>query len=289
VLQERFRRDLPGQSVKASKLDAHAPAQHSSFDAASANQKFVRAKEVSGMTDIVAHSVVGQAGGLTYWQAGESCCDETWEAAYERFETREQQIRKFLDRCRHLGLDRLPRTSSVVELFCGHGNGLEALSRLGFEQLEGVDLSANLLARYRGPARVYVGDCRQLKFAEKSKDLVIVQGGLHHLPSLPGDLEQVLSAIHRVLRPRGSIALVEPWMTPFLRLVHAVCRQRPARRMWPKLDALAVMIEREETTYEAWLSRPAMIRQLLERFFEPELCQVSFGKILFVGHPRANA
>jgi SAM-dependent methyltransferase len=242
------------------------------------------------MTDIVVRAgIAAQAGGLTYWQAGEHCCDETWEAAYERFETREQQIRKFLDRCRRLGIDRLPRTSSVVELFCGHGNGLEALARLGFEHLEGVDLSANLLARYRGPARVYVGDCRHLKFDEKSKDLIIVQGGLHHLPSLPDDLEQVLSAIHRVLKPQGSIALVEPWMTPFLRFVHAVCRQRPARRIWPKLDALATMIEREQTTYEAWLSQSAMIRKLLERFFESDMCHISFGKIVFVGHPRANA
>jgi SAM-dependent methyltransferase len=236
------------------------------------------------MTELVA-----RASGLTYWQAGESCCDKTWESAYERFETREQQIHKFLSRCRRLGIDGLGRTSSVVELFCGHGNGLEALARLGFENLEGVDLSATLVARYRGPARVYVGDCRHLKFDDQSKDLVIVQGGLHHLPSLPDDLEQVLAAIHRVLKPGGSIALVEPWLTPFLRFVHAVCRQRPARRIWPKLDALAVMIEREQTTYEAWLSQPAMIRRLLEKYFESELCQISLGKIVFVGHPRVNA
>lgn len=242
------------------------------------------------MTDIVARTgIAAQASGLTYWKAGESCCDETWEDAYERFETREQQIGKFLSRCRRLGLDRLPRTSSVVELFCGHGNGLEALARLGLEHLEGVDLSATLLARYRGPARVYVGDCRQLKFEDQSKDLIIVQGGLHHLPSLPDDLEQVLSAIHRVLKPLGSIALVEPWLTPFLRFVHAVCRQKPARRMWPKLDALATMIDREQTTYEAWLSQPAMIRRLLEKYFDPALCHISFGKIVFLGHPRANA
>jgi SAM-dependent methyltransferase len=241
------------------------------------------------MTDIVVRtSIAAPAGGLTYWQAGEHCCDETWEAAYERFETREQQIRKFVDRCRRLGIDRLPRDSGVVELFCGHGNGLEAMTRLGFEHLEGVDLSANLLARYRGPARVYVGDCRHLKFDEKSKDLVIVQGGLHHLPSLPDDLEQVLSAIHRVLKPRGSIALVEPWMTPFLRFVHAVCRQRSARRIWPKLDALATMIDREQVTYEAWLNQSATIRHLLEKYFEPEMCRISFGKISFVGHPRAD-
>jgi ubiquinone/menaquinone biosynthesis C-methylase UbiE len=236
------------------------------------------------MTDIVA-----RVGGLTYWQAGVSCCDETWEAAYERFETREQQIEKFLDRCRRLAIDRLPRTSQVVELFCGHGNGLEALARLGFENLEGVDLSANLLARYRGPARVYVGDCRQLKFDDQSKDLVIVQGGLHHLPSLPDDLEQVLSAIHRVLKPRGSIALVEPWMTPFLQFVHTVCRQRAARRIWPKLDALATMIEREQVTYDAWLGQPAIIQRLLDKYFESEICSISFGKIQFVGHPRPNA
>jgi len=128
---------------------------------------------------------------------------DPWEAAYLRFETREQETQKFIGRLNRLGAPQWPRDSEIVELFCGRGNGLIALGRLGFTRIEGVDLSPRLVAHYRGPAKCIVGDCRQLPFEDCSKDVLIVQGGLHHLPTLPGDLEQTFSEIHRVLRPGG--------------------------------------------------------------------------------------
>ena len=225
---------------------------------------------------------------VVHWESGKVCEDEAWEAAYERFETREEEIRKFVRRYRRLGLESLSRSSQVVELFCGRGNGLVALEQLGFRSIEGVDLSPGLTARYRGPAQLYVGDCRQLHFEEASKDLVIVQGGLHHLPSLPGDVERALSEIHRILRPTGRVAIVEPWLTPFLRFVHAVYSSQAARRLWPKLDALASMNEREQVTYDAWLSQPQLISRLLAEAFIPERQFARFGKLFFLGRPRQS-
>ena len=57
---------------------------------------------------------------------GEVCCSQTWEAAYLRFETPEEERRKFLRRLRILGAPHWPRDAEVVELFCGRGNGLRA-------------------------------------------------------------------------------------------------------------------------------------------------------------------
>ena len=208
-----------------------------------------------------------------------------WEAAYVRFETPEQEIRKFVRRLTKLGIDRLSRDARVVELFCGRGNGLHALERLGFTHLEGVDLSARLVAMYRGNAQCYVCDCRRLPFPDQSRDALIVQGGLHHLPTLPEDLAHTLAELHRVLRKHGRVVIVEPWLTPFLKLVHSISSVRVIRLCSAKFDALATMIDYERTTYEQWLNHPELILKLARAQFLPLQEEFAWGKWMFVGKP----
>lgn len=114
-------------------------------------------------------------------KASPSFGSDPWETAYARFETPAQEIRKFTRRLTKLGVAHWSRRAEIVELCCGRGNGLHALNQLGFTRLAGVDLSASLVRQYEGPATLYVCDCRQLPFDTQSKDIVIVQGGLHHL------------------------------------------------------------------------------------------------------------
>lgn len=225
---------------------------------------------------------------LTYWQPGVTCCDALWEEAYTRFETPDEEIRKFTRRLRRLGAAGWPREARILDLFCGRGNGLKALERLGFANLSGVDLSDRLLGGYRGPATLFVGDCRDLRLPDASVDIAIVQGGLHHLPCLPKDLAAVLREIRRVLADGGRFVTVEPWLTPFLRIVHAACDRAILRRAWGKLDALAVMNEREKTTYDQWLSQPDAILPLLEEHFVPERKVVAWGKLMYVGRKAEN-
>lgn len=226
---------------------------------------------------------------LEHVNESQTCVDDAWEQAYLRFETPEEEIRKFVSRLEQLGARSWPKDAEIVELFCGRGNGLRALERLGFSRLEGVDLSARLISEYHGPARCLVGDCRALPFPDNSRDVLIVQGGLHHLPDLPGDLERTLADMRRVLRPGGRAVIVEPWLTPFLSFVHTMYGIRPIRRAWPKLDALATMNEHEAVTYNAWLAQPAMIRGLLDRHFEPETALTTWGKLRYVGRKPAVA
>ena len=213
--------------------------------------------------------------------------DESWEGAYTRFETVEEEVRKFHRRLELLGARDWPRDVEVVELFCGRGSGLLALERLGFTRVEGVDLSARLLETVPPGARLYHGDCRDLQLPDSSRDVVVTQGGLHHLPGLPSDLERTLAEAARILRPEGRLVIVEPWPTPFLSFVHAVCGIPLARRMWGKLDALAEMIEREQPTYGNWLAAESAVLECLDRLFETERLRRRAGKLMYVGRPRS--
>jgi ubiquinone/menaquinone biosynthesis C-methylase UbiE len=208
---------------------------------------------------------------------------ESWEAAYVRFETPDEEVRKFSRRLRRLGAEGWRKDSRILELFCGRGNGLVALEQLGFAHIRGVDLSERLVSLHHGRARCLVGDCRALPVRGGSQDIAIVQGGLHHLAALPDDLERVLTEVQRVLRPGGLFVVVEPWRTLFLDVVHTVGCSAVGRRLWRKMDALATMIEHESQTYHRWLEQPALISALLCDRFEPRLKQERLGKLMFVG------
>jgi ubiquinone/menaquinone biosynthesis C-methylase UbiE len=224
---------------------------------------------------------------IVRWTAGTGAAgDAAWEAAYSRFETPAQEARKFLARLRRLGAENWPRDAQVVELFCGRGNGLVALERMGFRRLEGVDLSEALLSRYEGRAQLYLGDCRELGFESGSRDRVVVHGGLHHLPGFPGDVERVLAEVQRVLRPGGELVFVEPWTTPFLRFANELCAWRAVRRVWPRMDAMAEMNEREGEVYLRWLREAPAILAMLERRFRTRLCRERYGKLLYAGVKR---
>jgi ubiquinone/menaquinone biosynthesis C-methylase UbiE len=211
---------------------------------------------------------------------------EPWEAAYLRFETPEEEIRKFMGRLNRLGARQWPHDAEIVELFCGRGNGLIALQRLGFTHIEGVDLSPRLIAQFKGSAKCTVADCRKLPFADRGKDALIVQGGLHHLPNLPGDLDQTFSEMQRVLRRDGRVMFVEPWRTPFLTLVHFVSEISVVRRLSVKMDAFATMTEHEIRTYTQWLGQPELIKKVARAHFVPVHESFGWGKWNFIGTPR---
>jgi ubiquinone/menaquinone biosynthesis C-methylase UbiE len=225
-------------------------------------------------------------GNETNLQTQNALSPDPWEAAYLRFESPEQEIHKFMKRLTRLGTSQWPRDAEIVELFCGRGSGLIALERLGFTRMEGVDLSPRLLAQYRGPAKCTVADCRKLPFSDRSKDVLIIQGGLHHLPTLPEDLQQTFSEMRRVLRSGGRAMIVEPWLTPFLKFAHALSENPLARRLSNRIDALAVMIQFERCTYDQWLGQPELIRRIARAHFVPVHESFAWGKWNFVGTPK---
>lgn len=211
-----------------------------------------------------------------------------WEEAYTRFETPEQEIRKFIGRLNALGQAEWRRDAQIVDIFSGRCNGIRALEQLGFTNLEGVDISPNLLSQYDGTATLYTADCRDLPFPNESRDIIIVQGGLHHLPELPKDLDRTLGEIGRVLRPDGRFVMVEPWLTPFLQLIHFLSERKTVRAVSNKFDAFATMTHYERDTYFRWLGKSGEIMALLKQHFDELYLRKTFGKLFFVGKKRTG-
>ncbi len=210
-----------------------------------------------------------------------------WERAYLEFETPEQELRKFLGRLRDIGAHTWDRRCRILEVCAGRGTGLHAWHALGFRQIVGVDYSRAFVAAHRGPGYCVVGDARSLPLPSGSRDIVAVQGGLHHLATRE-DVDLALAEMRRVLAPRGRVVIIEPWLTPFLRLVHFVCRRPAARRFSLRINALATMIEEEQDTYDRWLTAPDEYLRLIHRYFTPRLERKRFGKIVVVGTPKES-
>jgi ubiquinone/menaquinone biosynthesis C-methylase UbiE len=150
--------------------------------------------------------------------------------------------------------------------------------------VSGVDLSLALVERSACRRQCVLGDARSLPIRTASRDVAIVQGGLHHLASLD-DVRQALKEMRRVLKPDGRAIVIEPWPTPFLRIVHLIAERRLARALSTTLDAFAAMTDEERPTYEAWLASPGPILAALTARFEAILVRRRLGKLIFVGRP----
>jgi len=187
-----------------------------------------------------------------------------------------------------MGFEDLDRNLTVVDLFCGRGNGLRALQEMGFRNLTGVDLSPSLLQQAPQEARRIVADCTALQFDPGSVDVFVVQGGLHHLPDLSTNLPLCLDEVSRSLTPSGLFCAVEPWDTPFLRGVHWASANKFLRARIGKFDAFATMVEEEQATYFAWLSSAAFVRSEAERRFKPKINRFAWGKWTFVGGKQSH-
>lgn len=124
------------------------------------------------------------------------------------------------------GLDL--RGKQVLEAMCGAGSTTVPLQRAGARVI-GLDLSAEMLRGFvqRSPATPALrGSVLRIPLADASLDAVFVVGGLHHLQP---HVARAVDELHRVLRPGGTLGLVEP---------HSAAWLDRLRRAWYRRDAL---------------------------------------------------
>ncbi|WP_416916216.1 MAG: class I SAM-dependent methyltransferase [Roseicyclus sp.] len=93
------------------------------------------------------------------------------------------------------------RGQDVLEIGCGTGLHLDALEDIAGD-LAGSDLSASLLATYRGRARTFSCEAAEQPFASKSFDRILMAGVALYFPD-DAYFERVINEIVRLLRPSG--------------------------------------------------------------------------------------
>lgn len=101
----------------------------------------------------------------------------------------------------------------------GEGAVLELGSGAGFLGEYIPDLVTSEILRCSG-VRVVL-DARQMPFRDGALRAVVMTDVLHHLPQVRAFFREAA----RCVRPGGAIVMVEPWVTPWSRVMYATCTQ----------------------------------------------------------------
>lgn len=101
--------------------------------------------------------------------------------------------------------------SCILDIGCGNGNILAALSKSGQGmRLAGLDLSVKMIEEARkkvgDKVKLIVGDAEELPFQDRSMDFIICNMSFHHYPNP----KRVLSEMHRVLKSKGTLLIGDP-------------------------------------------------------------------------------
>ncbi|MGB9593201.1 MAG: methyltransferase domain-containing protein, partial [Anaerolineae bacterium] len=163
-----------------------------------------------------------------------------WDAAY--LHVRRGEGRR-LRRLRAFGFAPEAR---ILDYGCGDGINTRLLARLGCHHVVSMDYSLRLLRAGR-PPRPVAADGTRMPFADGAFDAVLVDGVLHHL-----DAQAALAEIARVLRPGGTLAVVEP-AASWVRRVLDWLTFSPLGTLWDETRHRRVSLAQEWATYQAWL------------------------------------
>jgi ubiquinone/menaquinone biosynthesis C-methylase UbiE len=141
---------------------------------------------------------------------------QRWHQAYKNKRLIERRASSHGRKLQRLGLLELPRDVRLLDLACGTGEALRILHNEGFTRLSGVDVTADPDLAREPWLELRAGEAKQIPYDDASFDVVLCMHSLHHLGGIEGIRASLREAL-RVLRPGGTLALLDHFDSPQLR------------------------------------------------------------------------
>lgn len=107
---------------------------------------------------------------------------------------------------------------NILDVACGNGSLLGALSQKARVNAFGIDISENMIAsaRERYPACTFaVSPCSPLGFENESMDVITVSCAFHHFKTPQIFAKECM----RVLKKTGKVFIAEPFFSPMVRWI----------------------------------------------------------------------
>ena len=107
---------------------------------------------------------------------------------------------------------------NILDVACGNGSLLGALSQKARVNAFGIDISENMIAsaRERYPACTFaVSPCSPLGFENESMDVITVSCAFHHFETPQIFAKECM----RVLKKTGKVFIAEPFFSPMVRWI----------------------------------------------------------------------
>lgn len=102
------------------------------------------------------------------------------------------------------------RSAAILDVGCGPGRHVHWLCEQGFENITGVDLSAEglkIINEHHPDVKTLVADATALPYSDCSFDVVLMVGIVYEIPDAKSHAK-VFSEISRVLKPSGTFVFV---------------------------------------------------------------------------------
>jgi ubiquinone/menaquinone biosynthesis C-methylase UbiE len=147
-----------------------------------------------------------------------------WQSAHYEEPYYSQRTAKLPPKLERLGILAMPVEARILDACCGRGEALEALQKAGFRNLEGIDATPQPNWNSTGLV-LHHGDVQHMPFPDGSFDVILNLHALHHMGGSEG-VARFLSECHRILKPKGTLAIVDFPSSPQIRLLFWLLRKK---------------------------------------------------------------